>query len=144
MAQEDDPFAEALSQLNDVVALLAKNAGRPIPTENVPVDFEQTLSNFEKKLELFRQQSELLQVQAGIEPTTLHRIIEQVPDELPSAYKKHLRQLKRLKKSLAEAYESNKKERGQAHSSNLSDKKHAIGARKNKFKQFGQGDWQRM
>lgn len=143
---EYDPLDHVLKQLNDVLALAKKHAGQPIPVEKIPQDIEQTISSFEERLDHFRQETERLNNDWGIEYKRLRTIIDQIPEELPQKSKETLQTLKKMKKEAEAVYEQAKsgREAVAKKKSEQREKKFPKSARKNKFRQLGDSDWQRM
>lgn len=143
---EYDPLDHVLKQLNDVLALAKKHAGQPISIEKVPSDIEETIGAFEEKLDHFRQETERLNNDWGIEYRRLRTIIDQIPEELPKKSQETLQTLKKMKKEAEEVYEQAKSGREEVAKKKLEqrDKKFPKSARKNKFRQLGDSDWQKM
>jgi hypothetical protein len=140
------PIEGVIKDLEELMTSLKKLSMTPLPVEKLTPELEDKLRQLEADVEQFRIEGQKTLVQAGIEPTELHRIVEQIPEELSEDTKKTLHKLKTLKKEAVEGYERTKEiGRREKKGALGTPKKHPKAARKNKFKQFG-GDqeWQRL
>lgn len=146
---KDNPFEDALHQINELLQIIADNADKPLK-EAVPMDIEAKIGKLERSVEEFKKASKAYIASLGVSDEDMEEYIKKVGQAAGKGDKKILERTEKLKSLIDQKKEflkdnqtdkSKPEERAPQEDISISEQKHlekrSPTARKSLFKRIG-------